>query len=133
LGSVGLISFLSEDKTATYNKETDIASPLAVGVSAEDATSSSRVVVFGDEDFAENQIINQGAGANSDLIVNAVDWASQQESLISLTPKGDSYRYIDLPQDSWVMNAIVLTSACLLPASFIAAWGIVWYNRRKHR
>jgi ABC-type uncharacterized transport system involved in gliding motility auxiliary subunit len=133
LESVGLISFLSEAKTATYDKEKDNASPLNVGVSAEDPSNSSRVVVFGDEDFAENQIINQGAGANSDLIVNAVDWASQQENLISLTPKDTTYRFISLPQDAWVLNAIVLTSACLLPGSFLLLYGIVWYNRRKHR
>jgi ABC-type uncharacterized transport system involved in gliding motility auxiliary subunit len=133
LESVGLISFLSEAKTATYDKEKDNASPLNVGVAAEDLLISSRVVVFGDEDFAENQIINQGAGANSDLIVNAVDWASQQENLISLTPKDTTYRFISLPQDAWVLNAIVLTSACLLPGSFLLLYGIVWYNRRKHR
>ncbi len=133
LTSVGLISFLSEAKTATFDKEKDNPSPLNVGVAAVDASISSRVVVFGDEDFAENQIINQGAGANSDLIVNAVDWASQQENLISLTPKDSAYRFISLPQDAWVMNAIVLTSACLLPGSFLLLYGIVWYNRRKHR
>ena len=123
LASVGLISFLSEAKTATFDKEKDNASPLNVGVAAEDALISSRVVVFGDEDFAENQVINQGAGANSDLIVNAVDWASQQENLISLTPKESAYRFISLPQDAWVMNAIVLTSACLLPGSFLLLYG----------
>jgi ABC-type uncharacterized transport system involved in gliding motility auxiliary subunit len=131
--SVGLITFLSEAKTAVFNKDVDNASPLNVGVSAEDSSINSRVVVFGDEDFAENQIINQGAGANSDLIVNAVDWASQQENLISLTPKDSSYRFISLPTDAWVMNLIVLTSACLLPGSFVLLYGIVWYNRRKHR
>jgi ABC-type uncharacterized transport system involved in gliding motility auxiliary subunit len=131
--SVGLISILSESKSATYDKSTDNASPLNVGVSVEDASTSSRVVVFGDEDFAENQIVNQGAGANSDLIANSVDWVSQQENLINLTPKDQTYRYMSLPQDAWVLNAIVLTSACLLPASFLLLYGVVWYNRRKHR
>jgi hypothetical protein len=133
LSSVGLISFLSEKNTASFDKDTDNASPLNIAVSAEDSTISSRVVVFGDEDFAENQIINQGTGANSDLIVNAVDWASQQENLISLTPRDSTYRFISLPQDAWVLNAIVLTSVCLLPGSFLLMYGIVWYNRRKHR
>jgi ABC-type uncharacterized transport system involved in gliding motility auxiliary subunit len=133
LSSVGLISFLAEKIAATFDKEKDNASPLNIGVSAEDTTTKSRVVVFGDEDFAENQIINQGAGANSDLIVNSVDWASQQENLITLTPKDSSYRFISLPQEAWVLNAIVLTSVCLLPGSFILLYGIVWYNRRKHR
>jgi ABC-type uncharacterized transport system involved in gliding motility auxiliary subunit len=133
ISSVGLISILSESKTATYEKDTDNASPLNVAVSVEDPSTSSRVVVFGDEDFAENQIVNQGAGANSDLIANAVDWASQQENLISLTPKNQTYRFISLPQDAWVLNAIVLTTACLLPGSFLLLYGVVWYNRRKHR
>jgi ABC-type uncharacterized transport system involved in gliding motility auxiliary subunit len=131
LGSVGLISFLSEDKTATFNKDLDNPSPLTVAASADDGTA--RVVVFGDEDFAENQIINQGGVANSDLIVNSVDWTSGQEKLISLTPKSSSYSFIQLPQGAWVLNAIVLTSACLLPGSFILLYAYVWYQRRKHR
>ena len=102
-------------------------------MAVEDPSAQSRVVVFGDEDFAENQIINQGAGANSDLIANSVDWVSQQEELISLTPKNQTYRFISLPQDAWVLNAIVLTTICLLPGSFLLLYGVVWYNRRKHR
>jgi ABC-type uncharacterized transport system involved in gliding motility auxiliary subunit len=133
LASVGLISFLSESKTATFNKDLDNPSPLTVAASVEDQSTSARVVVFGDEDFAENQIINQGAGANSDLIVNAVDWASGQEKLISLTPKNSSYSYISLPQEAWVTNAVVLSSACLLPGAFVLLYGYVWYQRRKHR
>jgi ABC-type uncharacterized transport system involved in gliding motility auxiliary subunit len=141
LNSVGLISFLAEKNTATFDKEKDNAAPLTVAVSAEDASITStnptkktaRVVVFGDEDFAENQMINQGSGANEDLITNAVDWASEQENLINITPKTASTHYISLPTDTWVLNAIVLTSICLLPGSFIVLYGIVWYNRRKHR
>jgi ABC-type uncharacterized transport system involved in gliding motility auxiliary subunit len=131
--SVGLISILSESRNATIDKETDNVSPLNVAVSVEDPVTSARVVVFGDEDFAENQIVNQGAGANSDLIANSVDWVSQQENLINLTPKDVTYRYLNLPQEAWVMNAIMLTSVCLLPGSFLLLYGIVWYNRRKHR
>jgi ABC-type uncharacterized transport system involved in gliding motility auxiliary subunit len=131
--SVGLISILSESRNATIDKDTDNVSPLNVAVSVEDPATSARVVVFGDEDFAENQIVNQGAGANSDLIANSVDWVSQQENLISLTPKDVTYRYLNLPQEAWVMNAIMLTSVCLLPGSCLLLYGIVWYNRRKHR
>ncbi|MBN1440686.1 MAG: GldG family protein [Anaerolineales bacterium] len=131
--SVGEISFTTENRSAVFNKDVDYDSPLNIGVSAEDATLSSRVVVFGDEDFAENQAVNWRSGANRELMENAVNWASFQENLISLSQKPSTYRYISLPTDAWVMNAIVLTSACLLPGSFVALYGIVWYNRRKHK
>jgi ABC-type uncharacterized transport system involved in gliding motility auxiliary subunit len=133
LTSVGEINLLAEAKSAVYDKEKDNSAPLDIAVSAEDTSISSRVVVFGDEDFAENQMVNYGSGVNGDLIVNAVDWASQQENLISLTPEDTTYRYIEIPEDAWVLNAIVLTSTCLLPGSFVLMYGIVWYNRRKHK
>ena len=131
LSEVGSIVANSTTTNAKYEKDVDHASPLNLIVSSEDTRTSTRVVVVGDEDFAENSSVK--TGANSDLLLNAVDWASYQENLISLTPKDVPFRFISIPQQAWVMNAILLTSICLLPGSFIVLGGFVWYNRRKHR
>jgi ABC-type uncharacterized transport system involved in gliding motility auxiliary subunit len=104
---------------------------LNIAVSVEDVSTKSRVIVFGDEDFAENIYVKNGA--NSDLLLNTIDWAAYQENLIALTPKDTSFRFISLPTGAWVTNAILLAATLLLPGSFLVLGGLVWYNRRKHR
>jgi ABC-type uncharacterized transport system involved in gliding motility auxiliary subunit len=127
----GSFNVIAQSTTAKYEKDADFASPLNLAISVEDASTSTRVIVFGDEDFAENAYVKNGA--NSDLLLNTIDWAAHQENLISLTPKDTSFRYISLPSQAWVTNAILLTSSLLLPGCFIVLGGLVWYNRRKHR
>jgi ABC-type uncharacterized transport system involved in gliding motility auxiliary subunit len=133
LTEIGNVNVIAQSTSAKYDKDADIASPLNIAVTVEDTNinAPTRIVVFGDEDFAEN--IYVGQGANSDLMINSVDWVSHQDTLISLTPKDTSYRYIDVSSQAWVMHAIMLASVILLPASFMLLGGLVWYNRRKHR
>src|SRR2546426_947950 len=51
----------------------------------ETSKPETRVVVFGDSDFAANASLQiQG---NRDLFLNAIGWLSQQENLISIRPK----------------------------------------------
>ena len=47
--------------------------------------AETRVVVFGDSDFAANSGL--GRQGNRDLFLNTVGWLSQQENLISIRPK----------------------------------------------
>ena len=133
LTEIGNVNVIAQSTSAKYDKDADIASPLNIAVTVEDTNinAPTRIVVFGGEDFAEN--IYVGQGANSDLMINSVDWVSHQDTLISLTPKDTSYRYIDVSSQAWVMHAIMLASVILLPASFMLLGGLVWYNRRKHR
>jgi hypothetical protein len=121
---------ISESTTATYDPEVDFAPPLIVAASVENISTGARVVVIGDEDFAENLYVT--AYANRDLLTNAIDWATRQEKLIELTPQQTTNRIL-LPPEMWVKNVIVVTSAILLPASFLVAGLIVWYFRRQHK
>jgi ABC-type uncharacterized transport system involved in gliding motility auxiliary subunit len=121
---------IGEGLTATYEQDTDHAAPMSVAVSVEDYAVEARVVVFGDEDFAENQFID--AYSNRDLFVNAINWTSKQEKLIDLTPYESTNRVILLPEP-WVSKAIMVVSAILLPGSFVLAGVIVWLNRRRHK
>src|SRR5262245_20690502 len=54
----------------------------------------TRVVVFGDSDFAANATLR--LPGNSDLFMNVVGWLSQQENLISIRPKDPQDRRITL-------------------------------------
>jgi hypothetical protein len=52
--------------------DVDTAGPLAVGVSAENRTTGSRIVVFGDADFLSNQYIS--IGGNNLVATNVINW-----------------------------------------------------------
>ena len=54
----------------------------------------TRVVVFGDSDFAANAGL--GIQGNRDLFMNTIGWLSQQENLISIRPKEADDRRITL-------------------------------------
>ena len=54
----------------------------------------TRVVVFGDSDFAANGAL--GIQGNRDLFMNTVGWLSQQENLISIRPKEADDRRLTL-------------------------------------
>jgi ABC-type uncharacterized transport system involved in gliding motility auxiliary subunit len=90
------------------------------------AKPESRMVVFGDSDFASNATIS--LSGNRDLFMNAIGWLSQQENLISVRPKE--------PDD----RRITMTAAQQTNVNWIAMLGIpvavfgmgiyTWYRRR---
>jgi gliding motility-associatede transport system auxiliary component len=121
----------SPDTIPTYDDGVDHPSPLNVAVSCEDTSTKTRIVVFGDVDFAENADVS--TSVNSDLLTNSVDWASHiADELVGISSPQDVSRMI-VPPSSLVLNAIFLTSIVLIPGSFIAIGIAVWYNRRKHK
>jgi hypothetical protein len=73
---------------------------------------NARLVVFGDADFASDAFFAQYG--NGDFLINAIDWASQQEDLISLTPKDNIVRMMVAPQ-AITMNLILFGSVFFLP------------------
>ena len=89
-------AILEEGKTQ-YEGEEDLAGPVglaAVATMPADTlaapghagrSSKSRVVVFGDSDFASNSYLD--LGGNRDLILNTVSWLAEEEDLIAIRPK----------------------------------------------
>jgi ABC-type uncharacterized transport system involved in gliding motility auxiliary subunit len=99
-----------------------------LGVAVEDRTTGARLVVFGDSDFAANMFFYELA--NGDLLVNSIDWAAGQESLISLTPKPTTQRIV-VPPSVQVTGLIILTSVVLIPGTIVVMGVYVWWQRRR--
>lgn len=106
----------------------DIIGSVPLAVAGERTGGYGRVVVVGDADFAIN--VNFAFLGNGDLLINSVDWASNQESLINLTPKESVTRSIIQPKRVTII-LIGLGTVGFLPAVVIVAGIAVWYTRRK--
>jgi len=86
----------------------------------------SRLVVFGDSDFASNSVL--GAAGNRDLFMNSVGWLAQQENLISIRPKDPSDRRLTLTSAQQT-NIIILTFI-IIPAMIFGTGIYSWWRRR---
>jgi len=120
-----------KDNTATlqFDEDADFAGPLILAAAAEGVNGQEgRIVVFGDSFFAADQFFD--SYGNGDIAVNAVDWATEQENLINLTPKEQVTRTFKVPTDFQLIS-IFLGSICLLPMQALIGGFTAWLNRRK--
>ncbi len=107
----------------------DPAGPLTLAVAAANSTTKARVVIFGDSDFAGNGAASQGANAN--LVVNALNWATLDETLISLVAKVPTERTLQL-LDALTANTIFFVTVIAMPLAVVVLGGVVWFIRRRH-
>jgi ABC-type uncharacterized transport system involved in gliding motility auxiliary subunit len=86
----------------------------------------SRIVVFGDSDFASNRWL--GIPGNRDLFLNSVNWLAQQENMISIRAKDPEDRRITLTagQDTFIR----LLALLVIPGLILAAGVQAWWRRR---
>ncbi|HPI40172.1 MAG TPA: GldG family protein [Pseudobdellovibrionaceae bacterium] len=93
----------------------------------EDAASKEfRLVVFGDADFLNNQMIMQRA--NRDLALNSLSYLAQDESMISVTPKEPEITKIQLTGDNF--RLMVLGFIIPLPLLLLSSGIFIWHRRR---
>ena len=86
----------------------------------------TRVVVFGDSDFATNAYA--GVPGNPNLFANAINWLAQQEGLIAIRPTEAADRRVTMtPAQQWLA---LLTSIFVVPGLVFAAGLYTWWRRR---
>jgi ABC-type uncharacterized transport system involved in gliding motility auxiliary subunit len=118
-----------KNNQVTFDQNKDLTGPLTVAVSAENNVTKSRIVVVSDSDFsADKDYANYGNGI---FIVNAIDWAAQQDNLIHLTPRQQTQRLIIPPQE-FSMGLVLFGSVFLMPLIILFS-GIVVFIQRKRR
>jgi ABC-type uncharacterized transport system involved in gliding motility auxiliary subunit len=106
----------------------DVLGPLTLAAAGVDSHLGGRVLVIGDSDFAASSSFDQYG--NSDFIINGIDWAAEQESLISLTARQPVQRFI-VPPQSTSMGLLLLGSIFALPGVVILTGISVWAQRRR--
>ncbi|MDD8026906.1 MAG: GldG family protein [Acidobacteriota bacterium] len=103
---------------------------LAVLKAAMDAAGKAgpegRLVVFGDSDFAGNRLFD--AYGNGNLFLNAANWLTEEADLISIRPKTQNPRTIQLTPGQG--RTIFWFSVVLLPLLVLAVGLGIWLRRR---
>jgi ABC-type uncharacterized transport system involved in gliding motility auxiliary subunit len=100
--------------------------PLAIAATHGVGDNESRVVVFGDSDFASNGFYR--LGGNRDLAMNAVSWAAHEEAKISIRPRNRKANQLFLTAEQHrTMGAFAFD---VLPFSLLFAGLLVWQTRK---
>jgi ABC-type uncharacterized transport system involved in gliding motility auxiliary subunit len=92
----------------------------------DDKKPETRVVVFGDSDFASNGAL--GVQGNRDLFLNAINWLAQQENLIAIRPKDTQDRRITLTADQ--ERRLFFLTVLIVPGLILLAGVQTWWRRR---
>jgi ABC-type uncharacterized transport system involved in gliding motility auxiliary subunit len=119
-GPLALASAVSAPVAATSPAQT----PAAEKDGAK--TAETRVVAFGDSDFASNAAL--GVSGNRDLFLNAVNWLAQQENLIAIRPRDPEDRRITLTADQ--ERRIFFLTVLIVPGLVLLAGVQTWWRRR---
>ena len=89
-------------------------------------TAETRLVAFGDSDFASNGAL--GVQGNRDLFLNSVNWLAQQENLIAIRPRDPEDRRITLTADQ--QQRIFYLTVLIIPGLILLAGVRTWWRRR---
>ena len=116
--------------TAQYNEDVDVRGPLDLAVTVEDPDSGARLALFGDCHFVSNVSVRDLW--NSDLVVNTLDWFTQDETLISIRPREDVERHLTI-SSGLVLSATFVFLVILVPLAVVGIGLLVFAARRWRR
>jgi len=134
------------DKQVKFDKDKDKQGPVTLAVvgtvkaqsaapdeeapptvtEAKPAEKEGRIAVFGDSDFVANRYYS--LSGNGNFFLNTVNWLTEESDLISIQPKTQSPRTIQLTPSQGRM--IFFVSVILLPLLVVLVGLSVWIRRR---
>lgn len=119
------------EKVGKDAKDTPGPVPLGIAVErpAQAGQKKMRLVVFGDSDFATNQLV-QGNPANAVLLANSLNWLVERESLLTIPAKKSEQVRLSLTAEQ--RRNLFLLTLVILPG-LAASCGALVYFRRKRR
>jgi ABC-type uncharacterized transport system involved in gliding motility auxiliary subunit len=104
-----------------------VATPAPAAGADPNAVKQARLVVFGDSDFATNQML--GAYSNRDLFVNSVNWLLGDVEAISVRPPKSRASRLTLSSEQF--SQIRALSLFVLPELIAVAGVWAWWSRRR--
>jgi ABC-type uncharacterized transport system involved in gliding motility auxiliary subunit len=111
--------------------DADVAGPVPLGVAVEGPGGQGkrpmRLVVYGDSDFATNQLV-QGNPANAVLLANSLNWLAEREALLTIPPKKTEQVRLSLTPGE--LRSVYLLTLLALPGLAVVL-GVFVYTRRR--
>jgi ABC-type uncharacterized transport system involved in gliding motility auxiliary subunit len=123
-----------DDKKGPVSLAAAVSASAALTITAKDAKKEgdnpkppeTRLVAFGDSDFASNGAL--GVSGNRDLFLNTINWLAQQENLIAIRPRDPEDRRITLNADQ--ERRIFYLTVLIVPGLVLLAGVQTWWRRR---
>jgi ABC-type uncharacterized transport system involved in gliding motility auxiliary subunit len=108
----------------------DRSGPFTVMASVEQvsAPKKTRIVAVGTSAFAENRVF-ASADANPQLLINSLDWLTEQEQLISVAPRPPRQVQLVLTEQQLGVNIFITLFA--MPLVLVLGGVAVWWRRRR--
>lgn len=119
------VSDLNKDELSYEESLGDTRGPLQLGIALSRITDTieQRVVIIGDSDFLANGYL--GHGANLELGLNTINWLTQDESLMAITPRVAPDQTIELSDNDIIFIATLLllvVPVVLISTGFVLHW-----------
>jgi ABC-type uncharacterized transport system involved in gliding motility auxiliary subunit len=109
----------------------DVAGPVPVGVAVERRPAGGkrgmRLLVFGDSDFATNQLLRMNA-PNTILLANSLNWLAEREALLAIPPRKTEQVHLSLTRQQLYS---ILGVLLLMPGLAVVAGTYVYFVRRR--
>lgn len=128
---------VAQDYQSKYKPNVDIPGPVSMGVTIapQDTTTGTvktRLVVFGDSDFATNNFVSPDAQfniSNRDLVANSISWLSGASDLISIRAKNPAAAQ-SITLDAAQQRVVFFSSVFGLPILILMMGAFVWWRRK---
>lgn len=116
-------------KGVRFDQNADLKGPVNIVVALErdHEDQSQRVVVTGGSSFLSNAFL--GNAGNLDLGVNAINWLSADENLVTVQPRARVDSTLELSRTGLIF--IAFGFLLVLPALLLLAGGTIWWRRRR--
>ena len=126
--SWGETSELVDGQNPEFDETTDLPGPLTMAAAGENSATTGRVVVIGNSTFATDTVFD--AYGNGNLFINSVDWAAEQEDLLSIPVRETTQRAFQPPTQGRFLFLIIMV-VFVVPGMVVFAGVYSWYTRRK--